>query len=293
VKKHPRGTAEPYVFEGPEELTHTAFVAEETIEYIRRHGDGPFFCIAGFYAPHCPLNPPQRFVDMFDVGAMPLPHRNEGEGAKVPDDQWRKTIAYYHALCSHVDDQAGRILDELDALGLTEDTIVIFTADHGEHLGDHGMTGKCHALDSSSRVPLIVSFPRGFGPRGRRTEIIEHVDIVPTILDYCGVQKPPFMQGRSLRSLLEGDEYAARSSAFMEVRQPLVSGWKAVRTLDYLYIKDSRRREQLYLLADDPHQLTNAAADPARADALAEARNELLTRWFDVEKQYPLRTGQY
>ena len=293
VKKHPRGTADPYVFEGPEELTHTAFVAEETIEYVRRNRDRPFFCIAGFYAPHCPINPPKRFAEMFDVDAMPLPRRNEGEGANVSDEQWKKTIAYYHALCSHVDDQAGRILAELDALGLAEDTIVVFTSDHGEHLGDHGAVGKGRAWDSSSRVPLIVSYPRAFGAVGRKAEIIEHVDLVPTILDWCGVQKPPFMQGRSFRGLLDGGEYAARDSAFMEIRHPLQSSWKAVRTLEYLYSTSNAGREELYILADDPHQLTNVAGDPARASDLAEARNALLRRWFDVEKQYPRRTGQY
>jgi arylsulfatase A-like enzyme len=293
IKKHARDTASPYLFEGPEELTHTAFVAEETIEYIRRSKHKPFFCIAGFYAPHCPVDPPKRFADMFDVDAMPLPHRNEGEGAHVSDDQWRKIVAYYHALCSHVDDQAGRILRELDDLGLTDDTIVIFTSDHGEHLGDHGRTSKGQAWDSSSRVPLIVSYPRAFGSLGRKTEIIEHVDIVPTILDWCGIQQPPFMQGRSFRALIEGGDYTPRTSAFMEIKNPLVSSWKAVRTHEYLYVNDSKRGEQLYDQQEDPHQLTNVAADASHSPLLAEARNALLSRWFDVEKQYPQRVAQY
>ncbi len=84
VHKQPRKTHEPYIFEGPEDLTHSAFVAEETIAFIRQHQRAPFFVIAGFYAPHPPLNPPQRFVDMYDPKTLPLPHSDKGDDQDLP-----------------------------------------------------------------------------------------------------------------------------------------------------------------------------------------------------------------
>lgn len=294
VKKHPRATHFPYVFEGPEDFTHTAFVADETCEYIRRHKDHPFFCIAGFYAPHAPLNPPQRFVDMYDPKEMPLPHRNEGENlGDTSDDQWRKTMAYYYALISHVDDQVGRILTELETQGLEEDTIVVYTADHGEHLGDHGWVGKGSAHDSCARVPLIVRYPAKASALGRRPEIIEAVDIVPTLLDWCGVQTPPFMQGRSFSELLEGGSYEPRMSAFIEQRPARSNGYKAARTLSHLYDIESNGKEHLYDLESDPHQLTNVAEDQDHSEALHAMRHALLLRWADVESRVKARTGQY
>ncbi len=294
IHLHPRRTHEPYVFDGPEHLTHSAFVAEETVSFLARHQHEPFFCIAGFYAPHAPLNPPQRFVDLYDVDAMPLPHRNEDENLDdTSDAQWRKTVAYYYALVSHVDDQVGRILQALDRLGLRDNTIVVFTSDHGEYLGDHGRIGKSGPEDCSARVPLIVSYPQAFEPCGIRHELMEAVDIAPTLLDWCGVQAPPFLQGRSFRSLLEGGGYTPRASAFVEFRVPFGYGYKAVRTHEHLYVHETSGNERLFLLDDDRHALTDRSADPACRETLASMRLCLLERWFDVEKQIPQRTGQY
>ena len=294
VRVHPRGTESPHVFGGPEQLTHTAFVADETCDYIRRHAHNPFFCIAGFYAPHAPINPPQRFVDLYSEPDMPLPHRNDGENFRdVSDDQWRKIKAHYYGLCSHIDDQVGHILNTLDEVGLAENTIVIHTADHGEHLGDHGLIAKGSFHDSCSRVPLVIRYPDAFGGGTSRSEIVEAADLAPTILDWCGVQIPPYMQGRSLRPLLEGRDYQPRSSAFIELRNPFGHAYKAVRTHDYTYCRYSDGRDILVDAASDPHQLQNVASDIHKQDLLHSAREEMLRRWFDVEGQYPTRSGSY
>jgi arylsulfatase A-like enzyme len=297
---HPRGAKTPYVFDGPEHLTHTAFVAEETCDFIRRHAHEPFFCIAGIYAPHAPLNPPRRFVDMYDVGQMSPPHRNEGEGTDLSDEQWRKVKAYYYALISHVDDQVGRMLRTLDECGLAEDTVVLFTSDHGEMLGDHGVTGKCAPEDSSSRVPLVVRYPRRVAEPGAQPEaIIEAVDIAPTIVDWCGVQVPPYVQGRSFRTLCEGGDYEPRDSAYISLRIPLGEAVRALRTHEFLYVMPSPRTgyqgrpEQLFDLRGDPHQLTNVAGEDGYQEDLARLRHRLLERGFDVESQFPLRSAAY
>jgi arylsulfatase A-like enzyme len=290
-----RETTEPYAFEGPEDMTHSAFVAEETITCIRRHHHEPFFAIAGFYAPHTPLNPPQRFVDMYDIDSLPLPKMNEGENKRgLTDREWRTVKAYYYALISHVDDQVGRILTALDEAGVRDNTIVVFTSDHGEHLGDHGLIQKGPpGYDSCIHVPLLVSWPGRIRAGVRRNELVELVDIAPSLLDWCGLQVPPHLQGRSFRPLLEGGDYEPRSSAYMEFRNPFAASWKTVRTHEFKYSAGNNGRELLFDLTNDPHELTNVAEDPACADALGRMRHELLRRWFDVERQYPLKTGQY
>ena len=292
---HPRGTATPYVFDGPETLSHTAFVAEESVEFIRDHADERFFLICGFYAPHAPINPPQRFVDMYDPAEMPLPFMNDGEDTRyqLGDDGWRKVVAYYYALITHIDDQIGRILDALRETGLEDDTLVIFTADHGEHLGDHGIVAKGPpGLDSCAHVPLIMSCPDRFGA-GKSVGLVEGVDVTPTVLDYCGIQVPPEMQGRSLRPTIEGHEGSPRKSVYIEHRHPFRDSWKTVRTHQIKYCVSNEGDELLFDLVADPHELTNVVADPAHADALHAMRDEMVRRWFDVEKQLPRRTGMY
>jgi len=297
ICKRPREVHQPYVFDGPEHLTHSAFVADETVNYIQTRGRDPFFCIAGFYAPHAPVNPPRRFVEMYDPAALPAPRRNPGEdprGLGLSDDDWRRVRAFYYALVSHVDDQVGRILDALDKAGIAEQTLVLFTSDHGEHLGDHGLVQKGPpGLDSCAHVPMLLRLPGLVRPEARHEALVEQVDVAPTILDFCGVQSPPFFQGRTFRPLLEGRPYRERASVFMELKVPFSHSWKTVRSHMWKYARRHSGEERLYDLVDDPHELRNVAADPASAAMLHEARAELLRRWFDVESQYPPRTAQY
>jgi arylsulfatase A-like enzyme len=293
---HPRGARTPYLFEGPEELTHTAFVADETCRFLRRHREERFLCIAGFYAPHPPLNPPERFVDLYDPVELPLPHRPDGVDGGLDDQTWRKVKQYYYALVSHVDDQVGRILRTLEELGLRERTLVVFTSDHGENLGDHATTGKCNAHDSAARVPLIVSWPGRIGAGQASSAIVEAVDIAPTLLDFAGVQTPPWFQGRSLRALCEGKVGEHRTDAYISRKIPFGEHicYKALRTREHLLIESTDpSTSELYDLQRDPHQLVNVIDEPAQAETLATLRARLLRRWFDVESPYPLRTGKY
>ncbi|RMD78400.1 MAG: DUF229 domain-containing protein [Lentisphaerae bacterium] len=294
ISIHPRGTHTPYVFAGDENLTHSAFVADETATFIRQTNE-PFFAIAGFYAPHCPINPPQRFVDMYDPDDMPLPQRNPGQNYHdVSDEQWRKVKAYYYALISHVDDQIGRILEALRESGKMEDTIIIFTADHGEHLGDHGLVGKGAPFDSCTRVPLIISAPSHFPQRGQSTAFVELVDLAPTILDFAGIQTPPEMQGRSLHAFLQGTTTKHREHAFIEHAFPGTNqAYKALRTEEHLYVINAEGHETLYDLNEDPHQLHDVAPGCDRTSILSECRHLLLQRWFEAERRGPFRTGMY
>ncbi len=309
VVKHPRKPHQPYIFEGPEHLTSSAFVADETCEYIRRqHQNNPFFVIAGFYAPHSPINPPKRFLEMYDPSQMPLPMRNEGENPmNLSDERWREIKAAYYALVTHVDDCIGKILKTLEETGLRDNTLIILTSDHGEHLGDHGMTTKGPpGLDSCTHIPLILSFPGRVAHAQKKPQLVEAVDIVPTIVDFCGIQIPPFLQGKSLRPLLEGKPYQERKSVFIEYRplpheiwkaemsqDPYHRAWKTVRTHEFKYCASSTGEELLFDYHQDPFELQNVATQPEYRNRLNEMRAELVQRWFTIEKQYPLRTASY
>ena len=296
VQKQPRGELHPHVFEGPAHLTHSAFVADEVCDFLRAHRHEPFFCIGGFYAPHSPINPPERFVRMYERDDMPLPAQGPSDRrADVSDAHWQTIKQYYYALVSHIDEQVGCILGELDRLGLREDTIVVFTSDHGEHLGDHGRTGKGTAHDSAARVPLIVSYPGHCAEGERRDALIEHVDLAPTLLDWAGLQTPPAMQGRSFRPLVEAGrgDYVPRDDVFMEIRRPRDDGFKALRTDRHLYIRQTTGEETLYDMRDDPQQTRDVSGDAGQGEALHELREALLQRWFDVDARWPRRTGPY
>ncbi len=296
LELQPRNTHEPYAFQGPEHLTHSAFVADETIRFVETHRHRPWLAIAGFYAPHAPVNPPQRWLDFYADVDIPRPQMTEADRDRLglSDERWLEVRRAYAALVSHVDQQIGRILDRLDELGLTDDTLVIFTSDHGEHLGDHGQVQKGPpGLESCARVPLIVAGPGHMQP-ARHDELIELVDVLPTILDACGVQTPPEVQGRSFWPLVSGaGDYAPRSSAYCEFRREGGLATRTIRTGRFRYAAAQDGRQWLFDLQRDPGELVNLADDPASRETRNELRDELLTRTFDTETQCINRTGPY
>lgn len=281
----PRNTHEPYAFAGDEDLTHSAFVTAETSRFIEQQGTRPFFAIAGFYAPHPPVNPPRRFIEMYRPEDMPLPHVGKNETIQpflshLSPRQWQEITAYYLALVSHVDDCVGQILQTLDRCGLTDNTMVIFTSDHGEFLGDHGRIQKgMPGHDCITRVPCLIRYPAEI-PAGQVIEpLVEAVDIVPTILDFCAVQTPSFVQGQSIRHLLTGTGTAHRPDALTEAFDADGRHRSAsLRTDRYRYDCAADGSEWLYDLADDPDELNNVADDPSFGPVVAEMRKRLLVR---------------
>ncbi len=288
---HPemRFPKEAIPFGSRDDLTHTSFVADRTMVYVERHRQEPFFCIAGFYSPHSPWVAPQSFIDLYDPQALSLPTFPEDVNRKrsadaFSDQELRAARQGYYAMVSEIDHHVGRILDHLDALGLSENTIVIFTSDHGEWLGEHLRYGKGYpAHDCISRVPFIVRWPRGIVSPGRTEhDILEATDVVPTLLDCAGIPVPGYLQGRSFLSLLEGQSSTARSSALTEGE-----GWKTVRTDTKRYVIEADGRESLFDLEADPDAYHNVAGDPAYAESLTRLRHHLLTRLLEQERPRP------
>lgn len=301
----PRNTHEPYIFEGEEDYTHSSFVASETCRFIKEHSDERFFAIAGFYAPHTPVNPPQRFVDMYNPEEIDLPLVGDEEDVKpflqdISEDRWREIIAYYMALVSHVDDCVGKIIDQLETEGIFENTIVIFTSDHGEYLGDHGQIQKgMPGHDCITRVPFIITYPGQIKEGTILHELIEAVDVVPTILDFCAVQTPSFVQGKSFKSfLLDGankdvDLSTHREEVLTEFFEPDGKKETTIRTKNYKYYCSSSGEEILYDLKKDPGELINIIDNSRYTDVLMELRRKMILRIQEAAYKSGKLTAEY
>ncbi len=265
-------------FPGDERYTHTAFVAERTIDFLgRQTGKRPFLCIAGFYSPHAPWVVPQRYLDLYDPVQF-----------SAADAQQRTAMHGYYAMISEVDHHIGRILQTLDDAGLAEETIVLYTADHGDWLGDRGRYGKGYPADDPvSRVPLVVRAPAIASVQIGRTHdaLVEAVDVLPTLLDAIGAPIPPDLNGRSFFNLLTGRGYEPRGSALTEF-----TDWKTLRTRNHRYLIEADGSETLWAVSAPEVPLDPAL--PATQALLAEHRRLLLLRILDAERPIP-RTWPY
>jgi arylsulfatase A-like enzyme len=298
--EHGRNTHEPYAYGGDERFTHSAFVAEQTCRFIRESGNGPFFAIAGFFAPHPPVNPPQRFIDMFDTEKMDLPVTGGQEHVlpflkDIKPGDWKRIKAAYFALAAHVDDCAGRILKTLADSGKADNTIVIFTTDHGEYLGDHGQVQKgMPGQDCITRVPFIIRCPGRLKAGTSVNGLVEGVDIVPTLLDLCGVPLPDYLEGKSILPLFEGTTAGVRDDVFIDYFKPGgADRFSCVKTLEHAYAVDPQGREILFDLIKDPAECANMADSPAYRKILAEMRKRLAARQTRFCIPARTRTAQY
>lgn len=278
----PRENA-PRYFEADDHLTQAAFVADRSCRFIQERAGRPFFLWAGFYSPHSPWIAPRSCVDRYDPDAMPLPDRTDNEPwalghEALSDADLRRIKAFYYGMVTDVDRAVGRVLEALEQAGIAEDTIVVFTSDHGEYLGDHGKFGKgMPGNECIMRVPCLISHP-GHVPEGATVgEMVEALDLAPTLLDYAGVVAEPELQGRSLRGLIEGDS-AGRDSVFAEYAMPGRLWRSTVRTREWLYSAGSDGGELLYDLSRDPGEHHNVAGEEACAAALSDLRRLCLQR---------------
>ncbi len=278
-------TRDAIPFAGTDEVSHTAFVAEQTIEYLRqaREACQPFLCIAGFYSPHEPWVAPQRFLDLYDrrdlsIAAYPPEAAAQAADPQFQAEQLRTARHGYYAMISEVDFHVGTILQTLADLNLEEETIVVFTSDHGEWLGEYFKWGKGYpGEDVVSRVPLLIRIP-GQHSGQRISRIVEGVDVVPTLLELAGCQIPPPVQGHSLLPLIHGEAHGGKNDALMEMR-----GWKSVRNQCYRYVMHANGRECLWDLEAEFGQYRDVAGQAAYRADLAAMRARLVQRVIRTE----------
>ncbi|MBX6314128.1 MAG: sulfatase [Isosphaeraceae bacterium] len=282
--------------------------ADRAIDYLRRYAkkDEPFFLACGFVKPHAPPSAPRKFFDLYDPAKIPLPP-DFGPEPKAPEgfpkasilipnidlfvereatpEAAREMIRAYWASISWADWNVGRVLAELDRLGLRDDTIIVFWGDHGYHLGEKGKWSKHRSLfEVVAHVPLIIAAPGAQGNGRSCPRLVESIDIYPTLVELCGLSKPEGLEGRSLVPLLEDPRAAWDHPAltFMGNANRLLG--LAVRTDRYRYAEYFDPEKGGVMLFDeeaDPHEMKNLADDPKYADVKAR-----LARHFDRFRKY-------
>ena len=263
------------------------------IEFLRQTQDDPrpFFLTVQMGPPHDPYLAPPEYMSRYDPDRITLRPNFDGDTSdrdlepspyvKTPG---RKEIAAYYAMVTAVDDQVGRILDELDQLGLRESTIVIVSSDHGDMLGSHGARLKRKPWEESIRVPGIVRHPGVAG--GRESDaLFSHVDIAPTLLALCGIEVPGEMQGADLSSAVLGEPGSQPDSAYFQIFGPFLAGgvehgWRGVRTRRHMYARTKDGPWVLYDLENDPYELRNLA-HAAEARQVLEALEAQLSEWME------------
>ncbi len=266
---------------GEEQADYVA--ADQAIEMLSRLKTGPFFLAVGFVRPHVPLVAPAASFSLYDPNQLTLASSVPGDLADIPaqgifwnelgrgpfnDAARRKVLQAYYASVSFMDDQVGRIIKELRRLDLMDNTIIVFTSDHGYHLGEHTMWQKLSLHEESARVPMIICSPDGF--RGRSQAMVESLDLYPTLADASGLAVPDHCQGVSLEPILKGLARSVREAAYTSV-----SNGQLLRTTRWAYMQYSSGGEELYDMVADPHQFTNLAADPAHQLVMVEMRSAM------------------
>ena len=241
----------------------------KVISLLRKHKDEPFFLAAGFVRPHYPMVQPKKYFDEYPYEKMKLPSQfpndlqdipKQGLAStrsatnsigKFPDNQKRMWSGYY-ASTQFMDEQVGRILDELERLGLRESTAVVFTSDHGYHLGEHTFWQKSNLHEEVLKVPLIISVP---GMKsGRTRSMVELVDLMPTLAEICGLNVPPSCQGKSLLPILKEHSASVKEGALSFHKGAIsyrVNGWS--------YTRYKGGSEEFYDMKVDPNQFFNLA----------------------------------
>lgn len=295
-RSHPEVAGRGYVLPLPAELSQTAWITDRAIDFIRETpADRPLFAHVGFVQPHDPFCPPQEYLDRVDRSRIPRPYPAEWVDAPLPYHRelglerpsydaadWREERALYFADLAHLDDQLGRLREALAHAGRS-DVLLVFTADHGELLHDHGLVGKGERhYDQVVRIPLVLHAP-GLMPE-RREDLADSTDVAPTLLAWAGVAAPtlpvwpqgevPMWTGRRLLAGESGRSVVYIESNTSDPERGMRRWSRTVRTHRHRYTRHlDGGGEQLFDLVEDPHEQRNLAADPdaqgLRAELLA------------------------
>lgn len=249
--------------EVPDSALQDGQVADRAVQSLRRLDDQRFFLAVGFQKPHLPFTAPKRYFDLYDPSTIPLPKHAERpmgtpqiaftrwqelrgysdipKEGPLPDGKVRELIHGYYAATSYMDAQVGRVLDELEALGLAERTVVMLFGDHGWHLGEQGQWAKTTNFELDARAPLMLHVP-GMRTGGRSCDgIVEFVDMFPTLCDACGIKPPSGLEGESMMALVDDPDTSGKNAAFNQIPRPYLAdkGWVqmgySIRTDRYRY----------------------------------------------------------
>ena len=268
--------------------------AEWILERCAGRDDRPFFLAVGFFRPHTPyVAPEDPYFGWHPLEQMPVVTGVDEDRADIPaaallsekkeqagmtEQQRRECRQAYAASISFMDAQVGRLLDTLDRLALAENTIIVFTSDHGYHMGEHGLWQKQSLFEESARVPMLIVAPGVTKPGSVAPTPVSQVDLFPTLAELCGVTPPDNLQGQSLVPVLADPAEAGRGWAITQVvRRRRIDGQAqpffgySLRTPRYRYTEwdGGEKGRELYDHHRDAKELTNLAEDPAHAEMVA------------------------
>jgi len=304
--------------EVPDETYMDGLICQEAEKALRQYGENspPFFLAVGFKKPHLPFCAPKKYWDLYDRKKISLPS-NPGHPEGAPElatRSWRELEGYtdipqdgklsekkirelrhgYYACVSYVDVLVGRLLKQLEASGLAENTVVCLWGDHGFHLGEQGLWTKANNYELSARVPLLFRFPEKIKAGKRSAALVELVDVYPTLVRLCGLKAPSGLEGISLMPLIEKPGLTWKSAAFTQYPRSLkshrhrgpgdVMGY-AVRTDTHRYVEWREGMEgkvlhrELYDHREDPEEMKNVAALKKNTQAVARLAEVLSKGW--------------
>jgi uncharacterized sulfatase len=269
-------------------------VAAETIALLEKNRDRPFFIGAGFYRPHCPFIAPRKYFDRYPLERIRAAGFSPDDLVLVPaaalftrppnwglnELQQREVIQAYFASITFLDANVGKVLDALDRLGLTDNTIVLFVSDHGYHLGELGQWMKQTLFERSARAPVIAA-GFGVGARGAASSrTIEFLDFYPTLADLAGLEPPAGLHGRSLRPLLADPAAEWDRPAITQVRRGTGANTfmgYSIRTERWRYTEwdGGARGTELYDEMSDPGERRNLAGDERQTGVVTDLRQRL------------------
>jgi len=297
------GTLSWLAADGTDEEQTDGIAATEATGLLKQHAEkgDPFFMAVGLFRPHTPFVAPKKYFDMYPLDEIKVPAVRDGyldtlpkparqsvtrkkEQVNLPDDLARKAIQAYYASITFADAQLGRILETLEETGLSKNTIIVFTSDHGYHMGEHGHWQKTTLFENAARVPLIIAGPE-VKAAGKSTKTpAEMVDFYPTLAELCGLKPPPYLSGVSLAPVLDDPTATPRSSALTQY----ANGY-SIRTNRFRYTEwgdDGAEGAELYDHESDPQEMKNLATMPEHAATVKQLSKQLSQR-IEHAKQAP------
>lgn len=283
-----------YVKADGDDLVHSdGKTAAKACELLATNRDKRFFLSVGFVRPHVPFVAPASYFDPFPFEESVLPDKVPGDWDDIPKlginyktsvnmkmdiERQKKAVAAYYASVVYMDTQVGKVLDALEQENLDDKTIVIFTSDHGYHLGEHDFWAKVSLHEESALVPLIICVP-GKQP-AVCSSFVELIDLYPTIASMCGLEVPDRIQGLDVSEMLDDPGYEVRDTAFcVNGRGFLLRNdrWAYIQ-----YKEDGSGGRELFDMQNDPKQYTNLAEDPAHRATVAAFEAQLAAKLAEV-----------
>ena len=268
--------------------------AAKAVELIKQNRDKPFFLGVGFVRPHVPFVAPRKdYTDFLPYSRIQLPPKLKDDWADIPKAginyktsknmkmdlrRQKKAVGGYYASVAFMDRMVGQVLNGLEEAGLEDNTIVIFTSDHGYHLGEHDFWAKVSLHDESAAVPLIIRMP-GKKPAVCHS-LVELLDLYPTLSNLCGLEVPKHLQGKDISKMMTDPAKEVRSAAFSVNGKGFL-----LREQDWAYIaygKNGQGDEELFDMKQDPKQFTNLAKDPKHAQIIARFQKQMATKLREV-----------